>query len=148
MTDTEEIEQIVCSENINTVVKYEHPCVPKKYIRMNPMRLEWGGLVTFPTPQNTNRYTWHISYLQQLIDMYKIAEKVISSRYPNSEIKWKTKKHFNDFSILIYGCSSKYISPYLEDPPELDYDLNTCESDEDDNEIVEDEDENGEWETV
>jgi hypothetical protein len=144
MTDTKDIEQTICLENINPVVKYENPFVPKKYIRIDTRLLEWGGLVPFPTPQNTNRYTWHISYLQQLIDMYNIAEKVISTRYPNSQIKWKTKKHFNDFSILIYGCSSKYISPYLDDPPELDYDFNVCESEDD--EIVEDE--NGEWETV
>jgi len=147
MTDIDNKEQTYCSENTNTVTEYIQPRLPV-YRRIDTRRMEWGGLVPAPTPQMTSRYTWHISYLRQLMDMYKIVSNVISARYPTTKIKWKTQQHFNDFSILVYGCSSKYISPHLEEPPELDYDLNCCESDDEDEDEEVVDDGNGKWETV
>tara|TARA_Y100000389_G_C17246608_1_gene405905 strand:+ start:161 stop:406 length:246 start_codon:yes stop_codon:yes gene_type:complete len=72
----------------------------------NQILSEWGNFI--PNIQNNDRYTWHECYIEQLIDIYNIIKSVIKERY-NKKIDWKSNRLFNDLSIFIYNCSSKYI---------------------------------------
>lgn len=84
---------------------------------------ERGGLCPAPTPENTSRYSWHTSYQRQLEDMYRITQNVVNMRYPTNKIKWDDNSKFNNFSRLMYHCSSKYISPHLEEPDYMLWDI-------------------------
>lgn len=69
-------------------------------------------------PLNTNRRDWHNAYLCHLIEMYSLVIQELHEQYPDTELP-RPMIGFHHFSRLIYHCSSKYITPYLDD-------LNTC----------------------
>ena len=64
----------------------------------------------------SDRHEWHNAYFPQLIIMYDMVQEIINEKYPKNKIDWDNPRHLNNFSRLIYHCSSKLISPYLEDP--------------------------------
>jgi len=76
---------------------------------MNSKLSEWGTF--FPHVKNdfVSRFVWHECYEEQIIDIFNIIKNIIKNRYTN-KINWDSNKLFNDISILIYNCSSKYIS--------------------------------------
>ena len=76
---------------------------------MNNKLSEWG--VFFPHIKNNSvgRFIWHECYNDQIIEIFKIIKKIIRGRY-TAKINWESNKLFNDVSILLYNCSSKYIS--------------------------------------
>ena len=65
----------------------------------------------FPNIKNNyvDRFIWHECYNEQIIDIFTIIKKIIRERY-KIKINWENNKLFNDVSILLFNCSSKYIS--------------------------------------
>lgn len=47
--------------------------------------------------------------------MYRIVGLMIEEKYPKVRIDWSDPKYHRAFNKLIYHCSSKYISPYIEE---------------------------------
>ena len=64
-------------------------------------------------PRVTDRRLWHYTYLEYIKDLYYITMKLIKKNYPRFNIRWKNKDLFNEFSLFLYTCSSKHISPYV-----------------------------------
>lgn len=96
----------------NTILE----CPPVHRI-LKKRQVERSNYIPHPTPSNANRRDWHNAYSQQLIDMYSIVIETITERYPNHNIKRiTTPKVFQNLSRLIYYCSSKYITPYINLP--------------------------------
>ena len=60
-----------------------------------------------------DRNYWHDAYISQLIDMYDIVKETMDERYPKKKINWNNPNIFHNLSRLIYHCSCKYITPYL-----------------------------------
>jgi hypothetical protein len=63
--------------------------------------------------EHSNREDWHNSYKEQLIDIFRIVRLITESEFKNNKIVWDNLA-FNNLSRVIYHCSSKNISPYLE----------------------------------
>lgn len=76
---------------------------------MNDKLSEWGSF--FPNIKNNyvDRFIWHECYNEQIIDIFTIIKNIIRERY-KIKINWESNKLFNDVSILLFNCSSKYIS--------------------------------------
>jgi len=67
-------------------------------------------------PKSSHR-DWHEAYVSQLIEMHRIVATTIDERYAKNRIAWsKNKKVVDNLSNLIYQCSSKIISPYMDLP--------------------------------
>jgi hypothetical protein len=60
------------------------------------------------------QHKWHDSHLKYLIDLYFILIDIVNTRYPKNKIDWSSNKIFNNFSKLVYHCSSKHISKFLD----------------------------------
>ena len=67
------------------------------------------------TPNYSNRESWSYAYGPQLQDMYRIVGLMVENKYPNVKIDWSGPKYHRAFNELIYHCSSKYITPYIEE---------------------------------
>ena len=93
---------------------------PKIRPRYNQQYREWGYGSVHPTPSITNRHSWHISYCRELIHLYEIVKRIVTEKYPTIKENWESNSLFNSFSRLIYNCSSKHISLYLDDPLDLE----------------------------
>lgn len=83
-------------------------CVRRNYIPHRPKK-------------HINRYEWQNAYINELIIMYNLTESIITKNYPKVKIVWESNKLFNEFSSLIYHCSSKHISEYLFEFKDKDY---------------------------
>lgn len=107
-------------KNDDTYQSFEYvPPIPPIYRRKtNDRRIcERSNYIPHPTPIHTNRHVWHDAHINQLIDMYTIVMDTIDEMYPNNDIQWmENNKIVNNLSKLIYHCSSKYISPFLNTP--------------------------------
>lgn len=80
-------------------------------------KCERSNYIPHPTPANSNRRDWHDAYQVQLMDMYNIVANTIDEMYPKSRIRWGGNKNVaHNLSSLVYHCSSKYITPYLDLP--------------------------------
>lgn len=91
--------------------------IPKIYgkWKTDGRKCERSNHIPHRTPTNSNRREWHNAYLAQLIDMYFIVINTINEMYPKCRINWdENEKIFHNLSRLIYHCSSKYISPYVD----------------------------------
>ena len=71
-------------------------------------------IIPHKKPKYANRDTWHQAYHNQLIIIHIIIKRIISQNF-NLNIVWDRPSIFNNLSRLIYHCSSKYISPYIDD---------------------------------
>ena len=70
------------------------------------------------TPTNSNHDKWITAYDTQLRHMLNIVATTIHEEYPKNNIRWyKNQNIEKNFSYVIYHCSSKYISPYLDNSP-------------------------------
>ena len=47
--------------------------------------------------------------------MYRIVRRMIENMYPKVSIDWNDPKYYRAFNKLIYNCSSRYITPYIEE---------------------------------
>ena len=79
-----------------------------------PVR-SFTNYVAHPSPNRDNLFNWYHAYLPQLIYMESIIRQIMEDVFPNSNIKWDEPQIFNNLVRLIYHCSSKYITPYLND---------------------------------
>ena len=78
---------------------------------------ELPNYIPHTTPRDANRYEWHNAYISQLIDIRDIVSDVIADRHPKNTIDWEgNDKIFHNLSRIVYHCSSKYITPYLNIP--------------------------------
>jgi hypothetical protein len=94
------------------------PRIRQKW-QIDKRRWEHGNYIPHPTPGNANRCVWHSAYLSQLMDMYIIVINTMNEKYPKNKIKWNSNdKIFHNLSRVLYHCSSKYISEYLDRPLE------------------------------
>lgn len=113
--------------NINNQLfknKINEKNIPKfrKKLWKDKRKRERGNYIVHPTPLNTNRFEWHNAYISQLVDFRNIVFTTIQERYPKNKIKWNTNEYIvHNLSKLIYHCSSKYISEYLEYFDEMEY---------------------------
>lgn len=85
----------------------------EQYNERSSRKCEIPNYIPHSRPENTNREIWHNSYKQNLIDMYRIVRGLIDIYIPKNKIIWNNIA-INNLSKLIYHCSSKYISSYLE----------------------------------
>ena len=99
--------------------------------RKERRKCERPNYVPHRTPSYSNRELWSHSYAPQLCDMYRIVGLMIEEKYPKVRIDWKDPKYHRAFNKLIYHCSSKYISPYIEERD--DDDVTTSKELSDDN---------------
>ena len=60
-----------------------------------------------------SREEWNEIYEQHLNQMYKIIKGIVEKNIPDKNIKWDNNKLKNNFSRLIYHCSSKTIDKNL-----------------------------------
>jgi hypothetical protein len=104
------------SEHTTESENKEYPLIPV-IPRLNGIdrRKSQRPYIPHPTPPNSDRLDWHNAYLPQLKVMYCLVSEIIDKRYPKLTIKWDDADKFHNFSRLIYHCSSKHISPYLEE---------------------------------
>lgn len=72
-------------------------------------RTEYIGVVVPPTPAYTTHRLWHTAYHKEIFDLYQIYKDRITEYYPKKDIDWCDIKLYNDFSRMLYECSSKYI---------------------------------------
>ena len=78
-------------------------------------RCEIPGHIPHPTPPDANYDDWESAYFQQLMVIYDIVANTVNEKYPKNRIKWADNEELiSNTSQLVYDCSSKYISPYLE----------------------------------
>jgi hypothetical protein len=78
-------------------------------------KCERNNYVPNLTPANSSRGEWGAAYTVHLRHMMSIVAITIDEEYPKRKIKWDRNPQIEkNFSKVIYHCSSKYISPYLE----------------------------------
>ena len=66
-------------------------------------------------PNYNNRDEWSYAYDSHLYTMYRIVRRMIENMYPKVSIDWNDPKYYRAFNKLIYNCSSRYITPYIEE---------------------------------
>lgn len=92
------------------------PRIPRRQHR----KCERPNYIPHPSPNYDNRDEWSYAYDPQLFTMYRIAGRMIEERYPKIKIDWQNPKYYRAFNKLIYHCSSKFITPYIEERDEDD----------------------------
>ena len=83
--------------------------------RKERRKCERPNYIPHRTPNHSSRDEWSHAYSPQLYDMYRIVGLMIEKKYPKIRIDWTDPKYHRAFNKLIYHCSSKYISPYIEE---------------------------------
>jgi hypothetical protein len=83
--------------------------------RKEHRKCERPNYVPHRTPSHSDRELWSYAYEPQLQDMHRIVGLMIERKYPKMKIDWSNPKYYKAFNKLIYHCSSKYITPYIED---------------------------------
>jgi len=110
-------------KNDNTGITSFEPNIPIPKIHgkwKDTRKRERTNYIPHPTPTNSNRRDWHNAYQVQLMDMCDIMANTIDEMYPKSRIRWGVNENVaHHLSRLVYHCSSKYITPYLDLPWEI-----------------------------
>jgi hypothetical protein len=86
-----------------------------RIIRKERKKCERCNYVPYSKPRYDNQNEWRYAYDFQIYDMYRIVGRMIEEKYPNLSIDWKDPQYYTAFNNLIYACSSKYITPYIEE---------------------------------
>lgn len=63
-----------------------------------------NNYIPHKTPRISNYSVWHENYKKDLVAMFKSTENILYDRYGNLK-----KIDYNDFCLMIYKSSSKYI---------------------------------------
>jgi hypothetical protein len=63
-----------------------------------------SNYIPYKTPKKLNYSKWYNAYKEDLYLMFKIVENILNINYENSY-----NIDYNDFCLLIYNSSSKYI---------------------------------------
>lgn len=114
MSDKVELTFLSCARNASSIERAA-ACVPKTTRSSLPGRREcvrWN-YIPHSTPWNANYSKWYESYYSHLLDLYNIFGNGFDARYGAGK-DWDDERAFHDFCQLIWHCSSKYISPYLD----------------------------------
>ncbi len=73
--------------------------------------------VPHPTPTNSCYNEWAGVHGVQLEQLSRILVDTVDELYPRNGIKWNDDPRIMaNFQKVIYHCSSKYLSPYLDNP--------------------------------
>lgn len=98
---------------INHSEKYSYPRITGG---RDKRKCEHYNTIPHETPSNTNRRDWHNAYISQLKDIHAIIANTMNERHKNN-IKWAHNQEItHNMSRLIYHCSSKNISKYIDLP--------------------------------
>lgn len=81
---------------IPTTIPFRRKCERRNYIPHS-------------TPLRPNYARWRNTYYEQLIDIHAIVSEIISNKYPRIK-----NIHKETLFKLLFNCSSKYITPWLE----------------------------------
>ena len=80
-------------------------------------RCERYNHVPHPTPTNSCYSEWAGVHGVQLEKLSRILVDTVDELYPRNGIKWNNDPRIvANFQKVIYHCSSKYLSPYLDNP--------------------------------
>jgi hypothetical protein len=71
-------------------------------------KCEWSNYIPHKTPNYSNKVIWIEYYKTEIIDMYKILQRIIEQNYPG-QINWDRQSIFTNFITVLYHCSSKHI---------------------------------------
>tara|TARA_B100000497_G_scaffold113910_1_gene136089 strand:- start:494 stop:811 length:318 start_codon:yes stop_codon:yes gene_type:complete len=102
-------------DDLKSIKEYNYllPPVPYDQNKFLIKNVTNKNYITYPVNLNkSTRELWHNSYKNHLINMYFIIIDIIEREFNQKNFYW-SQKSFNNFSKLIYHCSSKFISPYL-----------------------------------
>jgi len=109
------------AKNLPRVFHHEKPIVVPIPRRGEEYReYERSNYVPHFTPNYTCKKDWVYAYEPEIAAMYRIIGMMATEKYPKSEKKWNEPKNMRAFIKLIYHCSSRYISPYIEERNEED----------------------------
>jgi hypothetical protein len=73
--------------------------------------------VPHPTPANSDYNEWVGVYGVQIEQLARILVDTVDELHPRNGIKWdKDPQIMANFQKVIYHCSSKYLSPYVDSP--------------------------------
>ena len=82
-------------------------------------KCERPNYIPHRSPNYDNRNEWSDAYDPQLFTMYRIIGRMIDSEFPKVSIDWRNPKYYRALNKLIYHCSSRYISPYIDKRDDL-----------------------------
>lgn len=106
-------------ENVSEYTSFSNDIPYIKQIQgKDPRRIERRNYIPHRTPVRTYRNKWEDAYRFQLEDMYNIVINIITERYPKKKINWDSYTNYKALSELIFHCSSKHISEFLDYPEE------------------------------
>lgn len=88
---------------------YEYEWCPIPAIIPFRRKCERRNYIPHPTPLRPNYAKWRNTYYEQLIDIHAIVSEIISDKYPRIK-----NIHKETLFKLLYKCSSKYITPWIE----------------------------------
>ena len=78
-------------------------------------KYERPNYIPHTTPVCTDPKAWCYTYADPLQEMYRVTRLIIKAKYPYTKIDWDDPIYANALSKMIYHCSSKYISPFMEE---------------------------------
>lgn len=81
----------------------------------DPWRQGHETRIPHRSPSGVTRRIWHNAYSSRLIDLYALFAETVDERHPGHRIRWDDNATFNDFSRFVFGVSSGYVTPYLEE---------------------------------
>ncbi len=91
-------------------------CFREKW-KWDARRCERYNHVPHPTPTNSCYSEWVGVHGVQLEKLSRILVDTVDELYPRNGIKWNNDPRIMaNFQKVIYHCSSKYLSPYLDNP--------------------------------
>lgn len=80
---------------------------------------ERSNYIPHTTPVHIDPKAWCYAYADPLQEIYRITRLIIMSRYPNTKIDWDDPVYATTLSKMIYRCSSKYISPFIDEKEDV-----------------------------
>jgi len=92
--------------------------VPRISLRNKCRKCERPNYIPDRTPTYSDRESWNHAYNEPLLAMYRSVGLMVEEKYPSIRIDWRDPKYHDAFHKLIYHCSSKYITSYIEERDE------------------------------
>lgn len=116
-TITEYSQRVRSDSDVTPTGEYEYEWFPPIPTTIIPVRrrCERSNYIPHPTPLRPNYAKWRNTYYEQLIDIHAIVSEIISEKSPRIK-----NIHKETLFKLLYKCSSKYITPWIEKSPGYD----------------------------
>lgn len=80
---------------------------------------ERSNYIPHATPVHNDTKAWCYAYADPLQEIYRITRLIIKSRYPYTKIDWDDPVYMTTLSKMIYSCSSKYVSPFINEKEDV-----------------------------